>query len=411
MKTLALKTLSIPVLTALLVAGCQKDNTPAPGGEPFTPSQGARQMVAKANDFSFDFLKGVHAQQKPGENIFVSPVSLHMALGMLLNGADGKTAEEMRKTLRLDGLNSAEANAVFSELLKGLPNADPKVTVKLANAVFYRNTFTVEKTFQDVMRETFGDEIAAKDFSNPATVSDINRWASDNTNGKVPKVIKEISDEMVMFLMNALYFKGDWKYTFDASQTQDAPFTQGSGQTANVRMMRMKTNLRHAYRPAYAAFELPYGNGSYSMTVLLPNRESSVDALLKSLSASEWNDLQQNLRESKVDIGLPKFTMEYEVFLNKVLADMGMPTVFTDAANLTKINRNGGLAVSFVKQNTFVAVDEKGTEAAAVTTIGIELTSAGPDPIVCDRPFVFLITEKGSGAVLFMGKIVNPVSK
>ncbi|GAB3894436.1 serpin family protein [Larkinella knui] len=395
-------------VSLLTITGCQTDSTPNPGTGGLKSTPEARLFAQKTNDFSFDFLKRVNEQQKKDENIFISPLSLHVALGMLLNGAGGQTADEMKKAMHLDGVSLADANQTYEFLMQGLPTADPKVTTKLANSLWYRNGFSVEPSYLDVTKKTFNAQVSGEDFSKPTPViNKINQWASDNTNAKIKKVIEEIKPEQVLFLLNALYFKGDWKYQFETKNTTDLPFTLVSGSQKPVKMMTMTANLRHAFRPAYGAFELPYGDGTYSMTVLVPTANSSADAVINTLNASEWADLQQAMQESKVAVGLPKFTMEYEANLNDVLGKMGMPTAFSDAADFAGISRNGGLKVSFVKQNTFVAVDEKGTEAAAVTSIGVELTSAGPS-LFCDRPFVVLITEKGTGSVLFMGKIVNP---
>ncbi|MFC5410934.1 serpin family protein [Larkinella bovis] len=392
----------------LPMAGCQTDTTaPNPGTGGLKPTAQARLFAQKTNDFSFDFLKRINAQHKEDENIFVSPLSLHMALGMLLNGADGQTADEMKKAMHLDGVSLADANQTYEFLRKGLPTADPKVTTKLANSIWYRNGFSVEPSYLDVTKQTFDAQISGEDFSNPTPViNKINQWASDNTNAKIKKVITEVKDEQVLFLLNALYFKGDWKYQFDPKNTGEEPFTLVSGVDKRVPIMTMNSVIRHAFRPTYGAFELPYGDGTYAMTVLLPH-SNSPDALINSLNATEWADLQQAMRESKIAVGLPKFTLEYEANLNNVLKQMGMPSAFTDAANFSRISTRQGLKVSYVKQNTFVAVDEKGTEAAAVTSIGVEVTSLPPS-LICNRPFVFLITEKGTGSVLFMGKIVNP---
>jgi serine protease inhibitor len=400
--------LFVATVSLLTMSGCQNENSPNPGTGALKPTPEARIVAQKTNDFSFDFLKRVNEQQKKDENIFVSPLSLYMALGMLLNGAGGSTADEMKKAMHLEGVSLADANQTYEFLIKGLPTADPKVTTKLANSLWYRNGFPIEQPFLDVTKTTFDAQVSGEDFSNPTPViNKINQWASDNTNAKIKKVIEEIKPEQVLFLLNALYFKGDWKYQFETKNTYDSPFTLVSGSQKQVKMMNISTGIRHAFRPAYGAFELPYGDGTYSMTVLLPTANSSADDLINNLSATEWADLQQTMQESKVAVGLPKFTMEYEANLNDVLTKMGMPTAFSDGANFSGISAGQGLKVSYVKQNTFVAVDEKGTEAAAVTSIGIELTSAGPS-LVCDRPFVFLITEKGTGSVLFMGKIVNP---
>lgn len=410
MKSLFISTTALTVAALLWTAvGCTNSaNNPSPGS-----TAGALRVstpfATQTTDFAFDFLKRLNDEEKKDKNAFVSPLSLHIALGMLLNGANGPTAQEIQKTLKLDTQTLAEANQTYANLMENLPGVDPKVKLTLANSVWYRNGFEVETSFQDVLRKSFLAEVTPLDFGSPTAKDKINQWASDKTNGKIKNVIQEVKPEHVMFLLNALYFKGDWKTEFKPAQTIDHPFKLVSGGTRNVKMMRMNVPLRRAFRPAYTAFELPYANGNFAMTVLLPAESSSADALINSLNTSEWAAIQKDMTEGTIDIGLPRFTFEYEISLNGILSKMGMPTVFTDAANLTGINRNGGLKVDFVKQNTFVAVDEKGTEAAAVTSIGVVLTSL-PQPYLCDRPFVFLIHEKTSGTVLFMGKIVDPVS-
>ncbi|WP_461129806.1 serpin family protein [Spirosoma aerophilum] len=390
----------------LTAVSCQTSTvTPPPG------SAGDLRISAPFTDqttqFAFDLAKQVNTQEGPARNIFISPLSLHMALGMILNGANGPTAQEIQKTLKLDSQTLDEANATYQNLMTNLPAVDPKVTLTLANSVWYRNSFPVESAFQDLLKQTFQAEISAQDFNNPATVGTINSWASQKTNGKIPKVIDQIQPDNVMFLLNALYFKGDWKTQFDAAKTIDAPFRLVTDATTSVRMMRLNTELNQANRPTFQAFELPYGSGNYAMTVLLPNANTTADNLLNSLTSTDWVQLQKDMTKGKLDIGLPKFTLNYEIKLNNVLNTLGMPTAFTNRADFTKINAQGGLTLSFIKQNTFVAVDEKGTEAAAVTSSGISVTSVQM-PTLCDRPFVFVIHEKTSGTVLFVGKIADP---
>ncbi len=361
----------------------------------------------QTSEFAFDFLKKHNAEEKTDKNYFVSPLSLHVALGMLLNGADGKTKEEIQTGLRVSS-DLATTNGIYKDLIDNLPNSDPKVTNTIANSVWYRNTFSVEKSFLDVLKTSFNATASAEDFNNAATVGKINTWASDNTNGKIKKVIEQIEPAHVMFLMNALYFKGDWKIPFKVENTQDANFTGTIGKKS-VKMMSMTEKVKYTKRADYQALELAYGDGNYVMTILLPNEKVNVGTVVNTLSGTEWKSLNTALQEQKVIVGLPKFTLEYETNLNKVLSNMGMPTMFSDAADLSKISPPAGkIKVGFVKQNTFVAIDEKGTEAAAVTTIGIELTSAPILPeFICNRPFLFIISEKQSNTILFAGKIVN----
>jgi len=408
MKTTSFSTLALATAGFVLLGiGCT-DSTLAPDTQTQTGQLKVPAAFAdQTNRFAFDFAKRVSQKEGAATNTFVSPLSLHMALGMILNGANGQTAQEIQKTLNLDAQTLSEANATYQNLMENLPTVDPKVTLALANSIWSRNTFPVDPSFQNLLQQSFRAEAQVEDFTSPATVGKINGWASQKTNGRIPKVIDQISDQDVLFLMNALYFKGDWKTEFKPDQTIDAPFTLASGGQRTVRMMRLNTTLRRAFKPTYTAFELPYGAGNYAMTVLLPSQNTSADALIQSLNGASWTSLQSELTSGTIDIGLPRFTLSYEIKLNDVLTAMGMPTAFTDRADFTKINPNGGLLLSFVKQNTFVAVDEKGTEAAAVTTGGISVTSA-PLSYLCDRPFVFVIHEKTSGTVLFVGKIADP---
>lgn len=409
MKTNPFLTLTVVVASSLLTAiGCQ--NTTVKPTTP-NPSTGDLRVSApfaeQTTQFAFDIAKRVVTEEGQAKNVFISPLSLHIALGMILNGANTATAQEIQKTLKLDAQTLAEANQTYQNLMENLPRTDPKVTMTLANSVWYRNTFQVATSFQDVLKQTFQAQVSAKDFNNPATVADINAWASKETNGKIPKVIEQIQPDNVMFLMNALYFKGDWQKQFKTEQTVDAPFKLASGGETTVRMMRLDHTFRRAFRSNYAAVELPYGSDKFAMTILLPAESTTADAVLNGFSSADWSQLQKDMQPSKIDFGLPKFTLNYEITLNKALTAMGMPTAFTDRADFTKINPAGGLLLSFVKQNTFVAVDEKGTEAAAVTTGGVSTTSM-PMPTLCDRPFVFVIHEKTSGTVLFVGKIADP---
>lgn len=399
------------VLAGSLFTAISCNNTKVePAVDSTTPTGELRVSAPFADQttqFAFDLAKRVTTQEGQAKNVFISPLSLHIALGMLLNGAATGTAQEIQKTLKLDAQTLTEANQTYQNLMVNLPYTDPKVTLTVANSVWYRNSFSVASSFQDVLRDTFRAEVSARDFTSPATVTDINKWASDKTNGKIPTVIQQIQPDNVLFLLNALYFKGDWKRQFKPEQTVDAPFTLASGGETTVRMMRLEDTLRRAFRPTYSAFELPYGSDKFVMTVLLPAENTTTDALLNSLSGADWSQLQKDMRTGKIDIGLPKFTVKYGINLNSVLTAMGMPTAFTDRADFTKINPAGDLLLSFIKQDTYVAVDEKGTEAAAVTTGAVTTTSVQM-PTLCNRPFVFVIHERTSGTVLFMGRIADP---
>ena len=406
--TLFFNLLAVVTGVFLTAVSCRNASvSPGPGTDTPAELRVSAPFANQTTQFAFDVTKRVVTQEGQTKNVFISPLSLHIALGMILNGADGATAQEIQKTLNLDAQTLAEANQTYQNLLTNLPKVDAGVNLTLANSVWYRNTFQVASSFQDLLKQTFDATVSAEDFNSPATVGKINSWASEKTNGKIPKVIDQIQPDNVLFILNALYFKGDWKTPFDPAQTSDTPFKLASGATTLVRMMHLKTNFRRAFRPAYTAFELPYGSDKFVMTVLLPAEQSTADALINNLTVAEWAEVQKAMTLGNMEIGLPKFTLNYDIKLNGVLSAMGMPTAFTDAANFTRINSKGGLTLSFVKQNTFVAVDEKGTEAAAVTSTGVSTTSVQL-PLLCDRPFAFVIQEKTTGTILFTGKIADP---
>jgi serine protease inhibitor len=187
-----------------------------------------------------------------------------------------------------------------------------------------------------------------------------------------------------------------------------------NGADKTVKMMYAKSDFNVTSAAKYNAVRLPYANGQFNMTLLIPNGQNTVDQVLNELTASQWNQLQSTgLRQAAVTVGLPRFKLDYSGKLNKTLAKMGIEKVFTDAAQLGKINKTADLFVDFVKQDAYLGIDEQGTEAAAVTTIGIGLTSAGPEEprYICDRPFALVISENTSNTILFMGRIKNPDSK
>jgi len=241
----------------------------------------------------------------------------------------------------------------------------------------------------------------------------MNQWASDNTNGKIPKVLEEISAEAVMFLMNALYFKGSWTQQFDENGTFEDLFFLDDGTEISTPMMHGDVPVKSIAGDGYMAFEMFYGQQNFSMVVIVP--ETNLDEFLQNMESETWEEVTTNLDSQyaalEVPVVFPRFKFEYEKKLNEMLQSLGMTDAFNGAlANLSGIS-DAGLVVSFVKQNTFVEVNEDGTEAAAVTTIGIELTSIGdePVPIMVNKPFVFAIREQTTNSLLFIGKVVNPL--
>lgn len=405
------KSITIPVLAAAMLFGCTNDNVD-PGNE-VNPVEIPAAVSNGTTSFAFDFIHALQKTQPAEENLFVSPLSLHMALGMLLNGAEKETADEIQKALKMDAVALADLNAAYKTLINDLPVADSKVSLGLANSVWYRNDFSVENDFQSVLKNSFESEVTGLPFDNAAK-DRINKWASDNTNGKIKQVIDQIKPDHVMFLLNALYFKGDWKTRFDAKKTKDAAFKLESGQSKNVRMMYAEADFEVGAGLNYNAVRLPYANGQFNMTLIIPKGQNTVDEVLKGITGEGWTKLNNGMAKQGITVGLPKFTLDYSAQLKETLQGMGIKRAFEeDNAQLGKINKLKQLYVDFVKQDAYLGVDEQGTEAAAVTTIGIGLTSAGPEPAryICDRPFGLIIRENTSNTILFMGRIKNPESK
>jgi serpin B len=262
----------------------------------------------------------------------------------------------------------------------------------------------------DANRTYFDAEVQALDFAvAPRALGVMNGWASEHTQGRIERVLDELRPDDVMFLMNALYFKGAWRARFDPALTAPAPFTRDDGGQATVPMMRRAgVTVRAGYADGAQAVELPYGNGAFAMTIVLPPPGTAVDAWVAALTPARWDALLGALHDETLDVYLPRFAIEYEDEWNDVLTALGMGVAFDPArADFTRIAASGGLYVSLVKQNTFVAVDEEGTEAAAVTVVGIRETSAPPS-FRADRPFVFAVRERLSGTLLFVGKVAAP---
>ncbi len=400
------------VLSATLMA-CGGESLGPLNGLPRELTLAEQKLITTTNRFAFDFFKEVVRQGNPDSNVFISPLSAAMALGMTYNGARAETQTAMAHTLGLENLTTQEANQSFRSLIDLLRGLDPKVDFRLANSIWYRLGFVPRPDFLDVNRQYFDAEVSALDFAKPEAVTTINHWVDANTNGKIPKIIDSIDPDLVMFLINAIYFKGTWVYQFDKDRTKNEPFTLGNGSQRDVSMMHHGGGayVRRYAGPGFEVVDLPYGAGAYSMTIVLPDRGRNVDSVIAGLSADAWSSIVDGLTSDSIIMAMPKFRLEWDDMLNDVLKAMGMEIAFQPfQADLSGIAGNpGDLYIGYVKQGTFVDVNEEGTEAAAVTVVGIFDTSVGgPHEFRVDRPFAFLIRERFSGTILFMGKIMSP---
>lgn len=366
------------------------------------------EIASSAGHFGFDLLKEIGNVEKD-KNIFISPFSVSMAFGMALNGANGETYNQIKNVLGLVGSNQEELNASYRSLLDLLVGLDKKTEFNIANSIWYREGFTVEKDFLDVNTKYFDALVSEADFGNPDVINKINDWVKQSTNSKIEKILDRIDPAVVMYVMNAIYFKGMWKYQFEKSNTTDDIFYTSNG-TAACKMMKQKNNFDFYSGGTYKAVDLAYGNGSYRMMMILPDNQMAIADYTQNFSESDFLDVIKNKAEKELTLMMPRFKLEYEITLNDVLQAMGMTDAFNPGkADFTKINKGGDIFISNVKHKTFVDVNEEGTEAAAVTSIEFSRTSVDPDGIIkFDRPFMFIIYEKNSNTILFMGKIINP---
>ncbi len=397
----------IVLMIALLFFKC-KDQLVSPYGFHTPPPGNTEKSIASSSGtFGLKLFKEINDFEE-NKNIFISPLSISMALGMTLNGANGTTYDSMKAALELHGLTQTEINEAYKNLIDLLTNDDPKVVFNIANSIWYRNTMLFQQDFINTNKTYFNAEVSGLDFDDPGSVDIINSWVNKNTNGKIPEIIKEISDNLVMCLINAIYFKGDWKYQFDKDYTKDDYFNKPDGSQVPCKMMEQGNNYNYISNDLFQAVELPYGDSSFSMIIFLPKQD--INDLINQLDNENWNTWLNGFSFKEGGIWLPKFELKYELSLNKVLTAMGMGIAFSDFADFTGIYSQGGISISQVFHKTYVKVDEEGTEAAAVTYVGVETTSAGSSKFYMrlDKPFIFVIKDNQTNSLLFIGKIINP---
>lgn len=401
------------IVAAFAVAGCSK--LTEPGGPPTelhalprNLSATEQQLIDASNSFSFALWSKVSAAQ-PNQNVFISPLSASYALGMALNGAANQSFDQMRTALQVEGVPQQDINAGYKSLTALLTSLDPSVTMRIANSIWYRQTFPVNQPFIDASKSYFDADVAGLNFNDVSgSLATINDWVSQKTNGKIPSVLNEIDTADVMFVINALYFHGSWRAKFDPSTTTDDHFITAPGVTQPMRLMHRQDGMQYAETPSYQAVDLPYGNGAFAMMVLLPKPGTDIDTFSASLTPASWRSIASSFADAEVNLSLPKFTLQYERLMNDDLHALGMIAPFDpDRADFSRMSPQS-VFINFVKQNTFLNVDEEGTEAAAVTVVGFTTTSVGSSAVMrVDRPFLFVIHERLSGTVLFMGKVVR----
>lgn len=415
----------LPLALAAAVGLTACDSSTDPGTDdppvritelPRALSEAELEVIGHSNEFAFELMREAYADEAEKPNVFLSPLSASMALGMTLNGAAGETFDAMRGTLRFEGLSQEEINHAYRDLIELLLELDSGVDMRIANSAWAAQGLPFRSEFFEAIQTWFDAQAEERDFSDPATVDAINGWADEQTNGRISQVLDEIDPDHILFLLNAIYFNGSWTHRFDAEETRPSPFTFADG--SEVEVERMNGELRAGIRfvDGVQIGELAYGGQAFVMNLVLPPEGGSLEELLASLDAQTWERWTEGLPEDyqkaqEIQVGLPKLELSYEKKLNDVLTTLGMGVAFSgrlaDFSRLVESDFTQNVFLDFVKQNTYLRVDEEGTEAAAVTTVGFKATSMPPSLIV-DRPYLLVIRERLSGTILFIGAIGDP---
>ncbi len=410
----------LPVLS-LWLAGCGGvattgvGNEPSPQPNPNRKTETVRKVDPKLieanNQFGFALLQELR-EADAQKNLLISPASITLALAMAYNGAEGETGRAMAKAMSLEGMDKETLNQAVVDLRQSLQNIDPKVELTIASSLWARMGVTFKQSFLDTSRRTFGAQVSVLDFADPTAPEAINRWVDASTKGKIKKMVDKIPDNTVMFLLNAIYFNGKWQKPFDKELTQPKPFHLANGEQKPVPMMRQSGSFRYLKGANFQMVSLPYGGGRMSMVVVLPDEGVSLSDWLESLDSRSWTEWTSSLRMSEGDLEMPRFKMDYDKTLNDALKSLGMGVAFTEEADFTGMREQRDLYLQKVHHKAVVEVNEEGTEAAAVTSVQVGVTSVAPPRerfrMIVDRPFFFAIRDGNTGVVLFMGAVYEP---
>lgn len=382
--------------------------------KPYSLTRAQNEMVKGGNSFAFNLLEAVSKDEKfTGKDFMVSPLSISLLLGAMNNGATGQTSEEILSVIGFEDCTAADINEYSKTILQGCPGVDNLVKVKMANAVVVKEGLQLKEGFSDALSTYYDAYVRSMKFDDKA-VEEINSWCNEQTEGMIPEIIDGIPDEAVMYALNSIYFNGVWKAKFSEKDTKKESFTSIDGTSRKVSMMHAEGSFDLSSNHIWSAIRLPYGNGSYSMYVLLPHEDKSVADIIAALDEKTWETAKNMMSTKTVDLKLPAFETETEVDLVAIMKSLGMVRAFDP--NQVEFDEmlelpNGSIYLGLLKQKSKIKVNEEGTEAAAVTIGGAFATSFQPpaEPVTfhADRPFVYLIQEQSSNAIFFIGTKVR----
>lgn len=366
-------------------------------------SDAQRDIIENNNAFALNLF----SQMKGFDSKVVSPMSVSYLMGMLANGADGQTRQEIMKAIGCEKVSLRDLNEFYQMLITRANNFDKATTINIADYIALNCHYQLKDGFASTMQNYYKAGVESLDFSKASTLKRINRWCSDHTDGMIPKIIEQVDADAVSYIMNAIYFNGTWTDKFDTRQTKLENFQSYTRDIKKTQMMHRNGKYQYMDNADFAAVNLPYGNGSYSMTVILPNRGKSIDEVMAGLDAKKVSELRRSMDECVVDLKLPRFTISQETSLNDIVSKLGAPTMFTSGADFSNF-ASGNLSISKMLQKAKIEVSEEGTKASAVTMAMVAMTALRPEPrkveFHANRPFIYMITEHSTGAILFMGQ-------
>ncbi len=400
------------MLLCLPFAACNDDveEPVSPTLQPIELNVIEKEMAAQQGDFASALSLEVYRQLgEKTDNWLVSPFSLQCALGMLSNGANGETREEILHALGLSQYSQEEVNAYFKKLIEGLHTVNSAITVKTANSIWGNAGVPLKEDFQKTNIENYSAMVSQLDFSDPSAVDQINAWCNQTTEGLIPSILDEVNPSATVYLLNSLYFKARWESEFAPEKTQQGNFTTSSGETVKADFMQAERRGLYVKNEWFTSTSLSYLNDSYAMRLILPQPGIGIDQVLQALSESDGN-LWKNTILADINLKMPRFALENKLDLVSTLQALDMEKVFTNEADFSSMS-DISTYISLVQQATRLKVDEEGSEGAAVTVIGGETSPGMPEGKVdffLDRPFLFQILEPATGTVLFMGQVGAP---
>jgi len=388
----------------LLPASCGEQGPESPDS-PVPLTKAEEGINAAANSFGFDVFHSLYEE----EQVLFSPLSASLALSMTATGAAGETASQMTRALGFDGFTTEDVNGYYRKMVETLLEVDPGTALEIANSLWISDGIKVRQGFIDDCKEFYSSDVYPADFSSQATIDKVNKWCSDRTHGKISSILDEPDPLLVMALINALYFNGTWATRFE--EVYESPFTAISGKKKDMEMMHLGLEASYSEYDGFRMVDLPYGNGSFSMKVILNDTKEDYGKAILRFDASTLDKLNAAAVKKTVSLTMPKFSFDCEYDLKDALVSLGMELPFNSfEADFSKMSE--GLYISFVKQKTFIDVNENGAEAAAVTIVGMRKNSSEGSiedyiEFTANRPFLFVIQENSTGAVLFIGQKVN----